>query len=92
MLGYDFSFIFGSASSTGRNSRRANGPEEYGHRGVVVVVELSHMRYQELDADSVEHGCSLAQDWCKHGRSIAASVWTVADNGSLKKREALISA
>src|SRR5262245_8624498 len=81
LMAYSQDFIFGAASHEGRLAR---GRCEYGHRGFVVVAEMAHRSYQELDADSAEHGARLAQEWVSHFGAISASVQAVRPNGSLK--------
>jgi len=90
-MAYTFDFIFGAEAHAGRAARRTQAGCEYGHKGVVVIVEVAHMRYEELDADSIEHGEGLARAWVQNRMAIAASVWTVTEAGALGKRAALIA-
>lgn len=55
-----------------------------GYDGYVVWVETAHTLMVEMDALSLDHATTLAEDACKHwGRVIAASVQTCDSEGRL---------
>ena len=55
--------------------------------GCVVHVECSRgegpERFQELDADNVDHGRILANDWVERGAAVSAAVRRKLPNGEL---------
>lgn len=75
-------FLFSSAAHAGRKAR---GLDANGHKGFVVIVETKRTGWQELDAESREHGEILANTWINNGMADSASVQSVNDDGSLKR-------
>ena len=87
---YTFDQIFGAefAALRGKRHKRHASPAELaagaGHNGFVVVLEVNANAYQELDADSEEHGDNLAKNWSINGGIRGASVQRVGADGSIR--------
>jgi hypothetical protein len=59
---------------------------------VVVHVELASDRFEELDADDLDHGHRLADNWVTNMRAISAAVRPVLSTGMLGKIDGSIHA
>ena len=79
-MAHTISFLLSSDAASMRRHRVYSGENV---SAFVVHCEVSSGEFQELDAESLENGHTIASVWCKNGMAISAAVRRVWPDGSL---------